>query len=96
MSQIVKFFVHGIYLFALVENKLAYVDLDLDTNTNESGWKDVEITFPHGKVVRLLYCKSRLFNKVCGAIAELNSPIEGKNLEEIYDEIVQAVRNTIG
>jgi hypothetical protein len=83
-------------LFALVENKLAYVDLDLDTNVNESGWKEAEIVFPHGKVVRILFCRSRLFGKACGAIAELNTSVSQDNFEKIYDEIVQAVRSTIG
>ncbi|MCQ4366954.1 MAG: hypothetical protein NO114_04785 [Sulfolobales archaeon] len=96
MTQIRKFFIDNLYLFSLIGDNLSYVDLNIDAEVDESGWKDVNISFPHGRIVKLLTCRSRLYNKICGAVVEFSKPIDTSSLKTIYGEIVQAIRSTKG
>ncbi len=90
-----KYYIDRMYLFSIVGN-LAYIDLNLESDKDLEGWIEVNIPTSFGTVVRLLYCKTRLFRRVCGAIVELSRLIDESEILKAYSEIVQSIRKTIG
>lgn len=90
-----KYYIDGIYLFSIIDN-LAYLDINLNSNKDVEGWEDVEIPTEYGKVVKLLYCRSRLFAKVCGAIVKLDKAVNEDEVNGAYAAIVQEIRKAIG
>ena len=90
-----RYYIDGMYLFSIIDN-LAYLDINLDSNKDIEGWEDIEIPTGYGKVVKLLYCRSRLFTRVCGAVVKLDRAVSEDEVNNAYTEIVQEIRKAIG
>jgi len=97
MKVKIEKFIHNNKFIVIIDNKVAYLDLDIPINVNlnkKVEYRDVKLKVNELEIIKIQFCKTRFKNYICGVF------IKGEKLnkEEIlnkYDYILNAVKMVI-
>ncbi len=75
----------------LNKSAILYADTDIKTKIEPKEnieYRDVNIPFDYGKIVKIVTCKTSIYSYICNVVALLNS-FDDNNLQVIYNRLLK-------
>jgi len=79
-------------VFIILNNSaILYADADIKTKVEPKEkieYKDVDVPFKYGKIVKIVTCKTSIYSYICNVVALLDN-FDDNNITEIYQSLLK-------